>query len=248
MEGSLAQKPGSLEDRSSDGSLDIASIPPPPVLAQEDSLEGVGEAIVEEEEELARPRPQPPPPPRTLSRISEGSFSRQMGSSGEDSVLAATGFLLQPCPYGPSSALLRFYSGPLLVYRLGGLRDASAAEAPRRRVVAPVKLLVNEKVLGMRRARGGNGRRQEKEKCNFVDLSVSGADDETVTDANVSYDSEENVRNDSNGRRVNPQVERQGSSVDGAPLPPPPPQQHATAVPSFEEFPSPPRFLIIHFC
>ena len=158
----MAQKPGSLEDRSSDGSLDIASIPPPPVLAQEDSLEGVGEAIVEEEEELARPRPQPPPPPRTLSRISEGSFSRQMGSSGEDSVLAATGFLLQLCPYGPSSALLRFYSGPLLVYRLGGLRDASAAEAPRRRVVAPVKLLVNEKVLGMRRARGGNGRRRKK--------------------------------------------------------------------------------------
>ena len=147
MEGSLAQKPGSLEDRSSDGSLDIASIPPPPVLAQEDSLEGVGEAIVEEqeEEEMARPRPQPPPPPRTLSRISEGSFSRQMGSSGENSVLAAAGFLLQPCPYGPSSALLRFYSGSLLVYRLGGLRDASAAKAPRRRVVAPVKLLVNEK-------------------------------------------------------------------------------------------------------
>ena len=86
LEGSSTQQQGSLEDRSSDGSLDIASIPPP-VLAQDDSLEGVGEA--DAEEELARPRPQPPPPPRTLSRISEGSFSRQMGSSGEDKHLAA---------------------------------------------------------------------------------------------------------------------------------------------------------------
>ena len=93
-------------------------------------------------------------------------------------------------------------------------------------------------------------RSAEKGKCNFVYLSVSGADDETVTDVNVSYDSEENVRNDSNGRRVIQQVERQGSSVDGPPPPPPPPpQQHATAVPSFEEFPSPPRFsVVIHFC
>ena len=84
IEGCSTQQ-GSLEDRSSDGSLDIASIPPPPppVLAQDDSLEGVGEADVEEAEELSRPRPQPPPPPRTLSRISEGSFSRQMGSSGD---------------------------------------------------------------------------------------------------------------------------------------------------------------------
>ena len=163
VEASSAPQRGSLEDRSSDGSLDIASIPPPPVLAQEDSLEGVGEAIVEgEEEELARPRPQPPPPPRTLSRISEGSFSRQMGSSGENSVLAATELLLQPCPFRRPSALSRFNSGSLLVYSLGGLRDASVAKAPRRRVVEPVKLLVNEKVLGMRRARGGNGRRKKR--------------------------------------------------------------------------------------
>ena len=87
MEGSSTTQQGSLEDRSSDGSLDIASIPPPPVLAQDHSLEGVGGA--EEEEELARPRPQPPPPPRTLSRISEGSFSRQLGSSGEDQLPVA---------------------------------------------------------------------------------------------------------------------------------------------------------------
>ena len=246
----MAQKPGSLEDRSSDGSLDIASIPPPPVLAQEDSLEGVGEAIVEEEEEeeMARPRPQPPPPPRTLSRISEGSFSRQMGSSGENSVLAATGFLLQPCPYGPSSALLK-----ILLRLAAGLsswrpkrresRQGSAETRRRARQTFSERESFGNEACARRRKRSA----AEKEKCNFVDLSVSGADDETVTDANVSYDSEENVRNDSNGRRANPQVERQGSSVDGAPLPPPPPQQHATAVPSFEEFPSPPRFLIIHF-
>ena len=104
LEGSSTQQQGSLEDRSSDGSLDIASIPPP-VLAQDDSLEGVGEA--DAEEVLARPRPQPPPPPRTLSRISEGSFSRQMGSSGEDKHLAAVQsrflmLLVQPCTQGKS--------------------------------------------------------------------------------------------------------------------------------------------------
>ena len=94
MEGSSTTQQGSLEDRSSDGSLDIASIPPPPVLAQDHSLEGVGGAE-EEEEELARPRPQPPPPPRTLSRISEGSFSRQLGSSGEDQLPVAAKIIVE---------------------------------------------------------------------------------------------------------------------------------------------------------
>ena len=140
LEGSSTQQQGSLEDRSSDGSLDIASIPPP-VLAQDDSLEGVGEA--DAEEELARPRPQPPPPPRTLSRISEGSFSRQMGSSGEDKPLAA----VQSRFFSAFSTTL--YTRKILVCHssrdssqprsefiaFGGLRDvrAKAPQTPRNR-------------------------------------------------------------------------------------------------------------------
>ena len=86
-----------------------------------------------------------------------------------------------------------------------------------------------------------NKERGEREK-NFVNLSVSGADDETVTDVNVSYDSEDTARNDGNDRRVIQLMERQGSSVEGPP-PPPPPLQPAVVVPNLEmEFPSPPRF------
>lgn len=89
---------GSLEERSSDASLDIASIPPPALL-QDDSLEGTGETMEEEEGEETtppRPRPLPRPPPRALSRISEGSCSRQLGSSGGNDFYAdsATRFLL----------------------------------------------------------------------------------------------------------------------------------------------------------
>ena len=63
-----------------------------------------------------------------------------------------------------------------------------------------------------------------------------------MTDVNVSYDSEDNIRNDGNdGKSIQP-VRRQGSSVEGPP-PPPPPHQPSVVVPNLEmEFPSPPRF------
>ena len=64
-----------------------------------------------------------------------------------------------------------------------------------------------------------------------------------MTDVNVSYDSEDNIRNDSNAGKIIRPVERQGSSVEGPPPPPPPPLQPAVVVPNLEmEFPSPPRF------
>ena len=64
-----------------------------------------------------------------------------------------------------------------------------------------------------------------------------------MTDVNVSYDSEDNIRNDGNdGKSIQP-VRRQGSSVEGPPPPPPPPRQPSVVIPNLEmEFPSPPRF------
>ena len=55
-----------------------------------------------------------------------------------------------------------------------------------------------------------------------------------MTDVNVSYDSEDNIRNDSNAGKVIRPVERQGSSVEGPPPPPPPPLQPAVVVPNLE--------------
>ena len=78
----------------------------------------------------------------------------------------------------------------------------------------------------------------ERELTTFVDFSVSGGDEETVTDVNLSCDSEDIT---ADGVKLT----RQGSSVDPPP-PPPPPQPAAAALPVGPhlemEFPSPPRF------